>query len=667
MRRSLTIPAVTLVAALSLTACGGGGGSDKPNTSASPSSTFNPSRGASMQLAGTVATGAPLPGTPITVYDASGKVCSQTTSNASGAYSIAATCAFPVMVVADTPELEGKALYTLIPTITSEGQSVRANLTPITSTITQLVLKALPRLGAALSKDLVNQTNLDAANAKVHEVLDPLLQQMGAGPQDFLGGQIVVGQGQDLLMDSMTITYENIPSTYQNLFRFQLASEHRPLVLVHNTRQAITTATVDPGLGVAPELVSAANLTATQTAYAEIRTFLENKTSSQVSALVDPSCYLHNGATSTKVLFDVTDGGPIPLTSVFNTQLINYNTYTNFANQTEEKVNDGAGQLAYVSFDYLDGHGLKQRAYTWLIKGSQSVNGCSSSGTGWRVLGNQRPIYLRTNTYALHRIMYNSAFAGRTDQYGTGTEHFIADPAGQYVYAFAIVSGPGLPDNGVIFVRLDGSYLKYNGTISSIRSNAATPSRIFDAVEDTRSYLMNDTQVSKITDAYHAPQNRYTVRLFRDFADLYPSLTLLDTIPKRPYLNTELPVGYFHTVGVNLDALVTALQTGSSVTVNWSIPLDLRSRSMIPDQVAFMRKNCRLVSEWPNCGSRSKQVNEYWLGGVKISNPDLASLDMTPPSLPPSGSKTFESHIRVQHLDTLARPIEVDVGMTYQR
>lgn len=88
---------------------------------------------------------------------------------------------------------------------------------------------------------------------------------------------------------------------------------------------------------------------------------------------------------------------------------------------------------------------------------------------------------------------------------------------------------------------------------------------------------------------------------------------------------------------------------------------------MIPDQVGFMRKNCRLVSEWPSCGSRSKQINEYWLGGVKITNPELASLDMTPPTLPPTGSKTFESHIRVQHLDNLARPIEVDVGMTYQR
>lgn len=93
MRRSFVLPAASLIAAISLTACGGGGGSpsDKPTTSASPTSTFNPSRGASMQLAGTVATGAPLPGTPITVYDASGKVCSQTVSNASGAYSISAT------------------------------------------------------------------------------------------------------------------------------------------------------------------------------------------------------------------------------------------------------------------------------------------------------------------------------------------------------------------------------------------------------------------------------------------------------------------------------------------------------------------------------------------------------------------------------------------------
>lgn len=655
---------IALAGALSLTGCGGGG--TDTGASASPSaSNFNAASGANVSLTGTVATGSVLSGTPITVYDAAGKTCGEAKSNEAGSFSVSARCAFPVLLVADTPDLEGKALYTIIPTIQRDGQQVSANLTPITTVISQLVIGSIPRFGTALNKAKVTSAAMIEADAKIHQVLDPLLP--GVARQDFLGGQIVVGEGQDLLMDALSITYQSIPSTSQNLFQFQLSTEHRPIVLAHNTKQPISSAFVDEGLGVATSLVDLERLQRGQAALLAIKSSLDQASYIQLAQKADTNCFKHNGRTSSAALLDApADWLLNPSSRVFNVQLVNFNTYTNFQNETEEQLNKGTADLALISFDFMNVRGLKQRAYSWMINGSQEVNGCASSGAGWRLLGNQRHVSVQTRTYALHRIMYNSSFAGRTDQYGTGTEHFISDDDSVQKYAYAIVSGPGLPDNGTIFVKLDGDYLKFKGTINSIRT-AAKDAQIFDQVEDTKSVLMMDNQIANITDALYSPQNKYVVRFFTTFKDLYPSLTLIDYIPKRPYLNTELKVDYFHSVGVNLDALVTALQTQSPVTVNWSIPTDFRGRSMLPHYVRFMRKNCVDQKTWPGCSSRSQQVNEYSFGGRWIESTDSASATLTPPSLPPEGSKTFESHVRVDVLDSLNRPLEVSVGMTYQK
>jgi hypothetical protein len=632
-----------------LSACGGGGDD-----------------GAS--FSGVAAIGAPLVDTTVAVYNAAGKQCASGRTDSNGQYTLSGDCTGPVIVMADTPELEGKALYALVPNAT-KGERVVRNLTPITSAIAQLVIGAVPVVGAALNKTTVTAPNVEAATQKVQAVLAPVVEGMGLPSQDFTQGPIVVGQGQDLLLDLLTVTSELIPTTSQHLIRFQLATEHRPIVLVRNTRKAIELAEVDPGLGVDLELVDASRLRAVLPQINEIRGTFEGMSAIEMLGRLD-DCYLHNGSRNLPALYDMPAPFTVhPATSVSNVRVVNYNTRTNFRNATEEAVNNGGADLAQVSWDYLDGHGLKQRAFTWAIKGSQVVNGCSSSGTGWRVLGNQRPVYVRTDTYSLHKIMYNSAFAGRADTYGSGTEHFISDNGAGSQYAFALVSGPGLPDNGAIFLRLDGAYLKYKGTLAALRSAAANGNMkpVYDQVEDTRSVVMNDVAVKEIADGFFAPQNRYLVRLFANVGDLYPTLTFEDILPKRPYLNTELTADRFPSVGVNLDALVTSLQTGSPVTVNWSIPTDSRGRPMLPHHISFNRKTCTDVKTWPNCAQRSAQSNQYSLGARYFFDQSITSVELTPPSLPAEGTKTFESHVRFHMLDSLARPMEVSVGMTYQR
>lgn len=634
-----------------LSGCGGGAESESPQAS----NTFSAS--------GSVASTKLLASTTVTMYGVDGKPCANTTSDSRGEYSIEATCKGPVLLVADTPEMTGKEVYGLAAT-----SGARVNLNPFTMAAAQLALGASPSTGAALNGNLATNDRIAAANAKVGELIQPIATKMGLGAVDFMGGALASGAGAALLLDVATVTSEVVSSASKQLVRIQLASEHRPVVIARDTRQDLSTASVDSGLGIAVDLIDQSRLQAMRDVLAELRADFEGASVDRVASRID-GCYLHNGSRALRELYDMPEPFNVsPATTVSNVRLQRYNIYTDFSNETQEQVNTGGATLAQVAWDFVDGRGMRQRAYTWLVKGSQSVNGCASAGTGWRVLGNQRPLYVRSSTYALHKVLFNSAFAGRTDSYGTGDEFFLGGAGGD-AYTYALISGPGLNANGVILYRHDGAYLRYNGTVNAIRSASITGNfkPIYDAIEDSRAFVMSEAQVREITDGFFAPQNRYVVRFFAQPQDLYPSLTLIDTLPKRPYLPAEAKDSAFPSVAVNLDALVTALQTSAPVTVNWSLPNDFRGQPLVPQAVSFMRKNCADATKWPACSARSTQVNEYSLGQRWMFDLTQASVEMVSPRLPPAGSKTFESHIRVHVLDSLARPLEVSVGMTYQR
>lgn len=640
---------LTLIAAQIVAGCGGGGA---PDTEPGGTSSFT--------VSGSVATTKALAGTTVTMYGSDGRACATSTSDAAGEYNVQGPCKGPVLVSADTPEQTGKEVYALVP-----ASGARTNLNPFTVAAAQLVLGASPSIGAPLNANLVTSDRVTSANGKLNALLQPIATKMGLGTIDLVSG---AAPGSVNLLEIASVTSEVIPSTSKQLIRVQLASEHRPVVISRDTRQDLSTAAVDPGLGLAVDLVDQARLQSARDVLADLRATFEGASVEQIGARLD-ACYRHNGSGALRELYDMPDPFDVsPATRVTNVRLQRFNVYTDFGNETQEQVNNGGASLAHVSWDFIDARGMPQRAFSWLIKGSQSVNGCASTGAGWRVLGNQRPLYLRSSTYALHKVLYNSAFAGRTDTYGSGGEFFVGGPGGD-AYAYAHISGPGLNANGVILYRHDGAYLRYNGTVNAIRSAAVAGNLkpVYDAIEDSRAFVMTDAQVREVTDGFYALQNRYVVRLFAQPQDLFPALTLVDILPKRPYLPSEAKDSAFPSVAVNLDALVTALQTSAGVTVNWSRPTDVRGQPLVAQSVSFMRKNCVDATKWPGCSARSAQVNEYSLGQRWLFDLNQSSIEVTSPRLPPSGSKTFESHIRVHVLDSLARPLEVSVGMTYQR
>jgi hypothetical protein len=360
-----------------------------------------------------------------------------------------------------------------------------------------------------------------------------------------------------------------------------------------------------------------------------------------------------------------------------NVQVLRLDTYVDQDNETLEKRNTGPATLAFISFDFKNTMGLKQRAYTWGIKGSQDVNGCfSSGGERWRLLGNQRKAYSKVTTYAWNNILYNQAFGSRTDTYGSGVElnAWIPQTGGEYTHL--LISGPGIPGDGVVYLYIDGGFLYSTTTLLSIRREAnkpnAQPKDVLEAlapkVKDTKSILFpNDKAVREVTDAFYDRQNTYTVRFFSRYEDLYPSLVYQDVLPKRPYLTSALKPEMFHSVGVNIDRLVQALQLGDAVDVAWSLPNDGRGIALKPRRAWISRLNCLEARTWPSCTLRSSQYNEWGVAPEYFRDYEKGSTTLEPWALPIAGLKTFKGVVRVELVDSLNRPIETSVGMDYTK
>jgi hypothetical protein len=670
-----------------VTACGGGKDAKTNNGSTSSNSSqqqFNPLKtAANATFSGTIAFVGTLPLNPITVYDKSGKQCGTGTSNASGDFSIAAKCIFPVLLSADTPELQGKVLFSVVPTISQDSENVRINITPFTSALVSLVNNGLPTSSTPLDAVKASKQNVDIAHDKLRQLLKPMFIALSMPDSpDFQAGVIEQGKGQDALLDQLKITFERIPSTNQNVLKLTLASENRPITLVQDTKDPASIR-VDAGLGITPDTVDPIKLANSKEAVNQISKLLNNNSSADIESKID-QCYLHNGFDITKYTKETLFNARMPWEGISpvatNIRLLRYNTRVNFENTTEENANTGTGDLAYISFDYRTPRGALDRAYTWVVKGSQIMkDGCFTTGDSWRIVGNQRNIYVQSSTYALHKIEFNSTFSGRTDTYGSGLEFVLGDNDINYVYA--LITGPGLPADGVTYIKTDGSYLVSSSSPLSIRQAVSASMRsktiddinlnprlhlksIFDTVTDTRSVLLSDSDIYRIQDTFYG--NTYIVRLYSRYDDLYPSVTIEDILPKKPQLDSDMIPAAYPSVSVNLDQLITALQVPGPVQINWSLPKDSRNLPLQSYMVGFQRKNCADENKWPNCNKRSDQINEYMLSKT-FMNKDTISTPLVIDKPVTLGAKTFQGSTRVFVIDTLNRPLEVSIGMTYLR
>jgi hypothetical protein len=190
-----------LVLSLVLSACGGGGGG--ASTSSTPSS-----------LSGTVATGAPMGGATITVFDKTGATVGTTTVADDGTYSvsIASTAQPPFVLVATR---EDQVLYSSY----ADGQGSTLNITPLSSLLAaRLSTSGDPsKLATEISTgaSTVTLANIQAVVTELTTALGPVISAAGGNTAtSFLTGSFSAdGTSLDRALDVLNVDTQNIDGT----------------------------------------------------------------------------------------------------------------------------------------------------------------------------------------------------------------------------------------------------------------------------------------------------------------------------------------------------------------------------------------------------------------------------------------------------------------------
>ena len=691
--RALAMASLTLLAA-----CGGGSSSTSSSTSTATVT--------QAKISGVVAPGLNGGSSLVYAYGTNGAACSNLASptltadptdaqyntyavaDADGAYSVTidtSKCPWPITLMADIPDgndaanrpvaptREGRKFYNFVSEIIKGTTQYTANLNPSTSLVTQIALGKSVVPGASADRTKLNEFRRVSAASKVRQALDPVASALSLSISDYANPVVERDSPLQTVLGLVDMSIERISSVKQTNFKIFIPSEHRPIVLSESDDSTLDEAFFDTGLGIDPKNISADGVRKAISAAGELKSAFLVPLTTIISG--KDKCFLHNGRASATSVFETMDGlTPLPGSSVEAIDLLRYNVYTDFTNETLEKKNGGSGQLAFVALTFRSKQGLKQRAYTWLVQGTQEVGTCVSSGASWRLLGNQHPVYVRTETYAVHETTVSQQFGTRQDKFGSGTEHYLVD-AGQ-LYTHVLISGPGLPSDGVVFIRLNSTHLYSSTSLLALRQSVLTsktptelPDSILSTIQDTRANKMTDTSINAITDVfYDARQNQYTYRFFPSYDSLYPTLTITDVLPKRPYLSTWMRAESFPSLAINIDQLSQGLQLAQPVAMNWSLPMDFSGvKAVVPQRISFMRISCLQASKWPSCTNRKDQYAEYEVSPTVMTDPKQTSITITPTPLSSQDYKTNKGSVRLWTLDSLNRPLTRQVGMEYTR
>jgi hypothetical protein len=179
--------AILAMLSMALISCGGGGGSSSSTTTSNSS------------LSGTAATGAPLAGATITVFDATGATVGSTTADANGAYSLAVDTAIykaPFTVQAQGTVGEGSTtIYSLAP---SAGT---ANINQVTNAIAAS-LSSTGDPAALTSGTAKTAADINAADSAFSAALVNVTNALGV-TGSFISGTF--SSSYDKLLDNVTI------------------------------------------------------------------------------------------------------------------------------------------------------------------------------------------------------------------------------------------------------------------------------------------------------------------------------------------------------------------------------------------------------------------------------------------------------------------------------
>ena len=408
----------------SLAACGGG--------SSSPSSTSShPTTAAATSMTGTVAIGTALTGATVTVTDANGKTTSAT-SGTNGTYSVSLTgLTAPLLITAADPSGVSGTLYSAVAsTSTASGAPVTANVTPLTTAVAALITQSGNPADLAGNASAITSSAITAAETTLDAAIAPILSANSVPAAfDPIATTFAPNQtGADAVIDSVAVTPSASGSGLQIT---SLANPDTAIQLDSST--SVSTALAAPAQ-LANYLVS---LQTTLAACAsDVQAGATDTSDSNCTLAIDAN-YLNNGIGSGVVGFakrhTLFAKGTV-LTGIKTVAFLPTGTLAGISNPAA---------LVYLLMTDPDGTPDFGLDYVQQLPSGQ-----------WDIIGNQQ----QDSTYIasfLGQVHYTDSADAANAHYESGLD--VQIPSSVTVngtatgVGSAVVTGPGLPANGLWF------------------------------------------------------------------------------------------------------------------------------------------------------------------------------------------------------------------------
>lgn len=429
IRSNTGIARLALCASMSaaLAACGGGGGSSGSSSSASS----QPTTAAATSMTGTVAIGTALTGATVTVTDANGNTASAT-SGTNGTYSVSLTgLTTPLLITAVDPSGVSGTLYSVVASAnTSNGAPVTANVTPLTTAVAALMTPSGDPATLAGNASAITSSAITAAETTLDTAIAPILSANSV-PASFdpIGMTFTPNQaGADAVIDSVAVT----PSASGS--GLQITSLANPNTAIQlNSSTSVSTALAAP----AQAANYLASLQASLSACAsDVQGGATDTSDSSCTSAIDSS-YLNNGVGTGVAGFakrhTLFTKGTV-LTGIKTVAFVPAGTLAGISNPAA---------LVYLLMTDPDGTPDFGMDYVQQLPNGQ-----------WDIIGNQLQDSIYIASF-LGRVQYTDSADAANAHYESGLD--IQIPSSVKVngtatgVGTAVVTGPGLPANGLWF------------------------------------------------------------------------------------------------------------------------------------------------------------------------------------------------------------------------
>jgi hypothetical protein len=227
---------------LILTACGGGGGSDSPTVSP-------------QLISGVVATGAPVVGATVKVFDSRGLQVGTGTTGDDGSFTVTltATGTAPYVLHAEKDEIAMTA-------ISSAAGNGRVNVTPVSDAVVTLLYPQSPDVVSLLRNGATapSAEEVAAKQALLRAALAPLLTAVGTSTDPFTGTFSANGTGFDKVLDTLVLNKSvdgsgasSVELTFKTATDPTIADADQPTIKLTNTIDLETVNTQAAGVSIA--------------------------------------------------------------------------------------------------------------------------------------------------------------------------------------------------------------------------------------------------------------------------------------------------------------------------------------------------------------------------------------------------------------------------------